>query len=458
MFSSLRARLWLSYALLIVTALTVVAIVLILYLVSNPVLFRQLEARLKAAEGVISAQPDLLGQIRPIDRITPIAQAFGVRILIFNRNGALVMDSNPNEPAISLPPEPLVPRAAPSLRDFSGKFWLYSLRLWPDGNWLMVAGPRPKVAILAILTDELLPPLVEGGLIALLLSLILAFVIAKWVADPLQQMIAISRTIPADTIALVAEAGPAEVRELTRSFNAMLARVQETQNSQRDFVANVSHELKTPLTSIQGFSQAILDGTADTPQARQQAAQVIYNEAGRMHRMAIDLLDLARLDSGTADLKMAPVDMAALLRGVIERLNPMATEAGVQLTFELAKDLPVMNGDGDRLAQVFTNLVDNAIKFTPRGGTVSVRAVQDKGEVQVSVSDTGQGIAPDSVPHIFERFFRADYARSGGEKHGAGLGLAIVHEIVTALGGRISVRSSQGRGTAFIIHLPLIRK
>jgi signal transduction histidine kinase len=458
MFSSLRARLWLSYALLIVTALIVVAIVLILYLVSNPVLYRQLEARLKAAEGVITAQPDVLSQIKPVDRITPIAQAFGVRVLVFNNNGALVMDSNPGQPAISLPLSSLIPRAAPSLRDFSGKFWLYSVKLLPDGNWLMVAAPRPKVAVLAILTDELLPPLEEGGLIALLLSLILAFLIAKWVADPLQQMVAISRTIPADTIALVSEGGPGEVRELARSFNAMLARVQETQNSQRDFVANVSHELKTPLTSIQGFSQAILDGTADTPEARHQAAEVIYNEAGRMHRLAVDLLDLARLDSGTADLKMAPVNVTALLRGVVEKFNPMAGNAGIHLAAELATDLPVMNGDGDRLAQVFTNLVDNAIKFTPRDGTVSVRAVQDKGEVQVSVSDTGQGIPPEAIPHIFERFFRADSARTGGKKQGAGLGLAIVNEIVLAQGGRISVRSLQGRGTAFIVHLPLKRK
>jgi two-component system OmpR family sensor kinase len=455
MFSSLRSRLWLSYAILIVTALAVVAIVLIFYIVSNPVLYRQTEARLRAAQEILAAQPALLTQTQPVDRLTPIAQILNVRVLVFARNGALLRDSANNDAAISLPIAPFIPRLVPTLRDLSGKVWLYSLKQLPDGNWLMVAALRPKVAILSVLTDELLVPLAEGGLIALLLSLILAFAIARWVADPLQQIIAASRTIPVQSVKPVSEGGPREVRELTRAFNAMLARVLSAQQSQRDFVANVSHELKTPLTSIQGFAQAILDGTADTPEARQQAAQVIYNEAGRMHRMALDLLDLARLDSGTADLKIAPVNMAALLNGVIEKFSPMASNAGVSLHLELANDLPLLNGDGDRLSQVFTNLVDNALKFTPRGGTVSIRAVQDRGEVQVSVSDTGQGIPEDAIAHIFDRFYQADSARSGGEKHGAGLGLAIVHDFVAAHGGRISVRSSVGRGTAFIVHLPL---
>ncbi len=458
MFSSLRSRLWLSYALLIVTALVVVAIVLILYIASNPLLYRQVETRLRAAQEILASQPALLTEIQPVDRLAPIAQAFNVRVLLFSKDGELLRDSSNTAAAISLPIAPLIPRVVPSIRDSSGKIWLYSLKRLSDGNWLMVAAVRPRVAILAVLTDELLTPLAEGGLIALLLSLIVAFAIARWVADPLQHIIATSRTIPSENVKPVSESGPHEVRELTRSFNAMLARVESAQNSQRDFVANVSHELKTPLTSIQGFAQAILDGTADTPEARHQAAQVIYNEAGRMHRMALDLLDLARLDSGTADLKIAPVNMTALLNGIAEKFSPMASNAGINLNVDLANDLPIFNGDGDRLSQVFTNLVDNALKFTPREGTVSIRAVQDRGEVQVSVSDTGEGIPADAIPHIFDRFYQADSARAGGEKHGAGLGLAIVHDFVVAHGGRISVRSAPGRGTAFIVHLPLNRK
>jgi signal transduction histidine kinase len=153
---------------------------------------------------------------------------------------------------------------------------------------------------------------------------------------------------------------------------------------------------------------------------------------------------------------MTPVDMTALLKGVVEKFNPMAANAGVILKLSLPNKLPVLMGDGDRLAQVFINLVDNAVKFTPRDGKIILRAICDKGEIQVSVSDTGKGIPEDAIPHIFERFYQADISRTGGEKHGAGLGLAIVNEIVVAHGGRISVRSTQGRGTGFILHLPLM--
>jgi two-component system sensor histidine kinase ResE len=235
----------------------------------------------------------------------------------------------------------------------------------------------------------------------------------------------------------------------------MVARVQASHRSQQDFIANVSHELKTPLTSIQGFAQAILDGTADTPEALRQSADVIYNEAARMHRMALDLLDLARLDAGTAGLMMSPVNMTALLQSMGEKFTPTALRKGVDLNIHLARDLPEVVGDGDRLAQVFTNLVDNALKFTPRGGKISVRAAPDRDELQISVSDTGRGISPETLPYIFERFYQADASRQGGDRHGAGLGLAIVHEIVAAHGGRISVRSAPDRGTAFIVHLPL---
>ena len=456
MFSSIRARLWLSYAFLIVTALVVVAFVLILFLLRNPLLYRQTLDRIKAAESVIAPPGGQTLRPRIDTRLKGIADAFSVRILTFDANGFLLEDTAGGSPLISLPARALLKlNALPTVRDSTGKLWLYSARQLSDGTWLMVAAPRPKITTLSILTDELFIPLVEGGAIALLLSLILAFVLARWVADPLQNVVAAARTVPADAAKIVEPSGPHEVQELTRAFNAMVSRVQSSQKSQRDFVANVSHELKTPLTSIQGFSQAIMDGTADTPEALHQAAEVIYNEAGRMHRMALDLLDLARLEAGTADLKMSAVDMKALLNGVMEKFAPMAARSEVNLKLELASDLPTFMGDGDRLAQVFTNLVDNALKFTPRNGTVALRALHDKGEVQVSVSDTGKGIPAKAIPHIFDRFYQADSSRAGGEKHGAGLGLAIVQEIVTAHGGRISVRSAEGRGTAFIVHLPL---
>lgn len=469
MFSSLRARLWLSFGCLIITALSIVAVVLVLFLLRNPYLYRQTLLRVTAASSVLARGSRAAGQI------DEVALAFNVRVLLFNSSGTLLRDSGDRSAGIALPAATLTLRGFPATRDASGRVWLYSLERTVEGNWLLVAAPRPKlVPALAVLTDELTPPFVQGGLIALLLSLALAYVLARWIANPLQQLVSAVRRLPARTPAdsmrsgqepraggalggapHVAERGPKEVRELTRAFNEMSGRVAASQRSQREFVADVSHELKTPLTSIQGFAQALMDGAAETPAARQHAAEVIYTEAGRMHRMALDLLDLARLDAGTAKLEISAVDVCALLDGVLEKFRPLAAAAGVEMTLSVAGQLPAVEADGERLGQVFANLVDNAIKFTPRDGKIMLEAMRDRNEVQVSVADTGPGIEQEDLPHIFDRFYQADSARGGGEKHGAGLGLAIAQEIVAAHGGRIKVRGRTGGGAEFSVQLPL---
>jgi signal transduction histidine kinase len=252
--------------------------------------------------------------------------------------------------------------------------------------------------------------------------------------------------------------GPHEVQELVRAFNAMVSRTQASQRAQRDFVANVSHELKTPLTSIQGFSQALLDGTAGTTDERQRAAQVIHDESARMHRLVLDLLDLARLDSDTADMTMAPVNIEALLKAVAEKFTPQSQKADVSIHLQIESPLPAVWADGDRLSQVFTNLVDNALQFTPQGGSIHLQASAVKQELLVSVMDSGVGMPPHVQAHVFERFYQADVSRSRRERQGAGLGLAIAYEIIQAHGGRISVRSRPGEGTNFDVFLPLTKK
>jgi signal transduction histidine kinase len=456
MFSSLRARLWLSYALMIVTALSIVAFVLFIYLLRNPFLYRQTLVRLRAIEIVVSArQEEQSGQLL-LSTLDKAARTFNVRLVQFSQDGQVLADTRAGDaPELPLPKRNLFSPAIPIARDGNGQRWLYTLHQLPDTTWLMVAVPRPRLSVLNIFTDELLPLFLRGGVLALLLSLLVAFLFARWLANPLQQVIAAARAQPSDTIRTVEVRGPQEVQELTRAFNSMLTRLHSSQKSQREFVANVSHELKTPLTSIQGFAQAIVDDTAHTPDARRQAAEIIYDEAGRMHRMVLALLDLARLEAGTADLNMAPLDVAGLLKSIAEKFIPQASKEGISIIIDQAPDLPPIIGDGDRLAQVFTNLVDNALKFSPHAGTVALRAWPGKGEICLSVSDQGSGISSEDLPHIFERFFQADRSRQGGCKHGTGLGLAIVQEIVLAHGGRISVRSQPGQGTTFIVQLPL---
>ncbi|MFZ5879408.1 MAG: sensor histidine kinase, partial [Chloroflexota bacterium] len=437
MFSSLRSRLWLSYVVVIVAALSAVALVLLFYLIRNPGVYRQTLERLHSAETFILARPGEFFDLRNVTAFERAAENFDVRILVFGKNKAVRYDTAPADAVLPLPEKPAPNRNVTSLRDANGKFWLYTVSPLPNGDTLMVAAPRPRLSALNIFTDELLVPIVEGGLIAFLLALVLAFLIARGVADPLQEVIVAARDFPSAEAQPVDPRGPQEVQELTRAFNAMMGRVQASQRSQREFVANVSHELKTPLTSIQGFAQAILDGTADTPEARQQAAEVIYAESGRMHRMVLNLLDLARLEAGTVVMQRSPLDLRALLDLTVEKFTPQANRAEVSLRAEAPSDLPTLFGDGDRLAQVLTNLVDNALKFTPPGGQVMLRAQRVGHEMQIEVQDSGRGIPPAALERIFDRFYQADPSRPGGEKHGAGLGLSIASEIVQAHGGRI---------------------
>ena len=460
MFTSLRSRLWLSYAVVVTLSLVIVALVLLIFLIRNPVLSRQTQQELKQVQNIVTSSPQAL--LAESTALQKLANQHSVRILVFNAARQLLLDTNTGEGTLPFPRRNILNRASQTVIDSSGRVWLFTAARIATGQILVVAAPRPKVPVLNVFADEFLSPIIQGGLIALLLSLILAFALSRWVADPLQQVVVAAGQYPSDQIKAVELRGPHEVRTLTRAFNSMLARVQSSQRSQRDFVANVSHEMKTPLTSIQGFAQAILDDTADTPEARKKAAQIIYDESTRMYSMSLDLLELARLEAGTADLNMSPVDVDTLLRAVAEKFSPQAQRAEVELVVNISGDLPPIIADGDRLAQVFTNLVDNALKFTPAQGQVTLSAKRSGAEAELSVADTGMGVASEALPHLFDRFYQADPSRAGGEtaavRRGAGLGLAIVKEIIQAHGGKIGVRSQAGSGTTFTIHLPLAKK
>jgi signal transduction histidine kinase len=457
LFSSLRSRLWLSYALVIVLALGVVSTVLLFYIVRNPLIYRQAAAKLLVVQGVLLRNQDKWADMPPDALQSFIGQlgtTYDTRIVLFDVSRQVLADSGSAEnEALRMPRLPRL-RTSSVLRDSEGNAWLYILRQLENKGWLLVSVPRPNVPLLTILRDDLFLPVVGAGIAALLLSLFLAFVLSRWVGDPLQRVIIATKRMPDSEASHILAEGPREVQDLIRVFNDMSSRVQVSQLSQRQFVANVSHELKTPLTVIQGFAQAILDGTANSPDAQKQAAQVIYEESVRMNRLVLDLLDLARMDAGTLVLKHESVDMGLLLNHVVERFMPQAQKANVALGISVAP-LPNIYGDSDRLAQVFTNLVDNALKFTPTGGVIRVTASDTADQLRVEVKDSGIGIPPESLAHVFDRFYQADLSRMGGERHSAGLGLAIVHEIVQAHRGTITAQSILGLGSTFTVYLPL---
>ena len=324
--------------------------------------------------------------------------------------------------------------------------------------YLLLARPVPLPTlrdVFATFGDVFLRPLVRAGLLSVVIAIFLSAFIARSITRSLQDLDkAARRMAEGDLSQRIPVEGPREVSTVAQSFNEMAQRVASTQAAQRDFLANVSHDLRTPLTSIQGFSQAITEGVVADPAATSRAAQIIYDEAARMHRMVEGLLDLARLEAGQATVQSYEVQVGDILHAVVDSLAIPAQEKGVRLACHVAPDLPRLRADGDRLAQVFTNLIDNAIRHTPGDGEVSVRAYVEASDLVITVRDTGEGIPTADLARIFERFYQVDKSRQR-RKTGAGLGLAIVKQVIQAHGGAIDVASVVGEGTVFTIKLPL---
>ena len=216
----------------------------------------------------------------------------------------------------------------------------------------------------------------------------------------------------------------------------------------RDFVANVSHEFKTPLTAIQGFAETLLGGALDDKANRKRFVEIIREHARRLARLTDDLLKLSRIEAGRLDLESRPVSVAGLVNGCVETARLNAESRGLRIAVELPEGLPPVRGDAVQLDEVLQNLIDNALQYTPSGGRIDVTAYSNGHEVIFTVADTGIGIPESDLERIFERFYRVDAARSR-EAGGTGLGLSIARHIVDAHGGRIWVESAVGQGSRF---------
>lgn len=222
-----------------------------------------------------------------------------------------------------------------------------------------------------------------------------------------------------------------------------------------DFIANVSHELRTPIAMLQGYSEAIIDGVVTSEEDQQEMIRVIYDESQRMGRLVTDLLDLARMEAGHMTLYKELVPLVSVIERMTQKFGQVAKERQVHLRFE-TEFTPQMKIriDEDRIEQVLTNLIDNAIRHTSAGGSVTVSILKEKAYAKIQVSDTGQGIPQEDLPYVFERFYKADKARTRS-KGGTGLGLAITRNIIEAHKGNITVESTEQQGTKFIFYLPL---
>ncbi len=293
-------------------------------------------------------------------------------------------------------------------------------------------------------------------LVAVAASVVVASAVATFVArrivDPIEAM-----RQAADRIASgrygerVPVRSADELGELADQFNRMAASLQRLERARRDLVADVAHELRTPLAGLAGYLEGLLDGVLEpTPELLGR----MRREVRRLERLVEDLQELSRVEAGRVELRRRATAVDELLEVVLARLRPQFLDKGVHLSVEVPADLPRVLADPDRVAQVLTNLLGNALQYTPSGGQVTVRAWAVDGEVAVSVTDTGIGIPAEHLPHIFERFYRVDRsrARAGG---GTGIGLTIARGLVELHGGRIWASSpGPGRGSTFTFTLP----
>jgi len=465
----LRNRLILSFLLVILVCLGIIAAFLT-FMAGNS-LNRLAASRLNdMALPVYIQVRAILRTQSTLDQVWPNieeqANASDVSIYLYDSSGKLIRQT-PDDDTSGGPPQSIFSRKQQGMRPLrgsytgqDGKTYVYaafSLAGFPrlkdtsGADWLVLStSPSGTVTILS----DLMRPILLAGLAALILSIILAFFLARSVYRPVGRVTQAATEMAAGKYDQeVPVDGAREVRDLATSFNDMAKQVRSSQQTLRDFVADVSHELRTPLTSIKGFAQAIHDGTAQSKESVDRAAGIIEEESQRMIRLVNNLLELSRLESGQVEIKREQVDLKEVIEQTREIFSMRADEKGLFLITDL-EPLPLVLGDIDRLEQVFANLLDNAIKHSPREGTVTIRGLHTAPEtVEISILDTGPGITKEQLPHVFERFYHGD---GPGERPGTGLGLAIARQIALSHGGDIRVSSQAGKGAEFTVRLPAL--
>jgi signal transduction histidine kinase len=453
MLGTVAGRLFLSYLGVVAVGLLVAAITIsgLFIRYENDVLRLRLQEL--SAPLLTAMQTGLRSGQQPrevIETLGEQAESADARLLVLANNRRVLVDSENTLVGQQL--------AAPTQAGFGG----FTDR---DAQWLFVqqafrpaasgvASPaiivvaRPRAAFGDALR-ALFPSLLVAGAVAAGFALIVAGLLSRTITRPLRELVGGARRFAhGEYRTRVPVAGPGEVAELGGAFNEMAGEIERARDSEQAFLADISHELRTPLTSIQGFAQAIAEGEA-AGEAAPPAAKIIQRESRRLIRMVEGLLEVAKLQAGGPELARERVEATALVTSAVAALEVQAHEAGVTLDVG-ADGLPSVRGDPDRLAQLFTNLIDNAVKHSPRGASVAVRGSREDGHAVLRVRDAGSGLPGGAQTRLFRRFYRGDNAQQSG----AGLGLAIAQAIAVAHGGAITARNVDGGGAEFTVRLP----
>ena len=314
---------------------------------------------------------------------------------------------------------------------------------------LMVKAGDDAAHARAMYNESVTAVVIAAVVLAAVASIGLAILLGRMLARPIQEVSAAARRIAeGDYAARVPRDGPEELASLADSFNQMAASLERQEAMRRDFIANAAHELRTPLTNLQGYLEALRDGVIVADRATYDS---LWEEADRLVRLSRSLDALAEGDAASSPPELLELDLAASIRMALDLAQPSLERAGLHLVVELPERLPA-RANPDQLAQVLANLLSNAVRYTPAGGTVTVRAERRPGDCLVSIVNTGEGIPPEDLDRVFERFYRVEKSRDRA-RGGAGIGLAVVKQLVEGVGGRVGAESADGR-TRFWFSLP----
>lgn len=378
----------------------------------------------------------------------------GQAILVLSANGHILGSASDIPIPSSMPA--FAPTAYAVQRTFEGGESLYMYTLLP-ANQRDPGRPQMYVLLLANIDNvreymqTLATVLLVGSVGAVLLAALAGYLISAAAVRPINNMIRLVERIQANHLdeRVDVPRGRDEIVRLALTFNSMLNRIQRSFEQQSRFVADASHEIRTPLTTIRGYAGLLRRWGKDDPEVLDRGIQVIEKESNRLHHLANDLLTLASLESTTSDLPKH-ADLKVAVDEVVDPLVMLHPELQLEKVYQHTSQADIAM---PHLKQILTNLIDNAVKHTPAGGTVQVTTTEKLNRVFIEIRDTGKGIPKEDLPHIFERFYRVDKARSRREG-GNGLGLAIVKELIDLYGGEIDVDSEPGVGTTIRLSLP----
>ena len=311
---------------------------------------------------------------------------------------------------------------------------------------------EPYVAPFLRLSTSINRFLLLGGSLAIVIALILTFVLARRMTSPIGALSKAARKLGrGDLSQRVQLQGKGEVAAMAQAFNTMAADLEHAEQLRRNLVADVAHELRTPLSNIQGYLEAIRDRVMKPNAA---TIRSLNEEVALLSRLVNELQELSLAEAGELKLVYQAEDITKLIKQAVTPLQPKLAAKEISLSFDLPDNLPLVNIDWQRVNQVLHNLLENAVAYTYKGGTINVAAVKQGDWVEVSVSDTGEGIPAEDLPNIFERFYRVDKSRAR-VTGGSGLGLTIAKRLVEAHGGTIKVQSKLGKGSRFSFTIPI---